>query len=102
MSKTITTSALREQIRTVLDEVAFGGNHYVIERNGQPVAALICLDDLRLLESTRRLLDKRSLQDTLAGIRSRGASLSESELDTLIEEARTEYLRIHGDLSNAH
>jgi prevent-host-death family protein len=96
MSRTITTSALREQIRTVLDEVGFGTTQYVIERNGQPVAALIPLDDLRLLESTKRLLAKRSLQDTLAGIRTRGAALTEAELDALIEEARTEYQQLHG------
>lgn len=95
MSKTITTSALREQIRTVIDEVGFGSTHYVIERNGQPVAALISLDDLHLLESTKRLLAKRSLQDTLAGIRSRGSALSESELEAMIEEARVEYQKLH-------
>lgn len=102
MSKTITTSALREQIRTVLDEVAFGGNHYVIERNGQRVAALISLDDFQLLQSTQRLLAKHSLQDSLAALRSRGASLSESELDALIEEARTEYQHLHGGEANGH
>lgn len=100
MSKTITTSALREQIRTVLDEVGFGTTQYVIERNGQPVAALVSLDDLRLLESTKRLLAKHSLQDTLASIRGRGETLSQSELDALIAEARSEYERLHAGEAN--
>ena len=97
MSKTITTSVLREQIRTVLDEIGADNTHYVVERNGQPVAALISLDDLHLLESTKRLLAKRSLQDTLAGLRGRGTALSAAELDALIEEARSEYEKLHGD-----
>ena len=102
MTKTITTSVLREQIRTILDEVGFGTTQYVIERNGQPIAALISLDELHLLQSTQRLLAKRSLQDTLATVRSRGADLSEAELDALIEEARTEYHRFYDRGANGH
>lgn len=49
MTKTISVSVLRERIRSVLNEVGFGKTDYVVEKFGEPVAAVISMEDYRLL-----------------------------------------------------
>lgn len=51
MTKTIAASELRERIRAVLNEVGYGRADYIVEKFGEPVAALISMDDYRLLQA---------------------------------------------------
>lgn len=50
MTKTITASDLRGRIRTVLNEVGLGRVEYIVEKFGEPVAAVIGMEDYRLLQ----------------------------------------------------
>jgi prevent-host-death family protein len=91
MSKTISSSELRAQIKRILNEVGYGQSQYVVERFGEPTAAIVSIEDLRLLQSVKRQRARTSLREAIASIRTRAGDLDADELDALIEEARTEF-----------
>jgi prevent-host-death family protein len=89
--KTISTSDLRNHVKRVLNEVGYGGVHYLVEKFGEPTAAIISVEDYRLLQAAKRQQAANSLRDTLARTRERTQELDARELDGLIEEARAEF-----------
>lgn len=50
MTKRISAAQAKARFSALVAEVAYGGEHYVIERRGKPLAALVTLDDLQRLE----------------------------------------------------
>ncbi|MBN1656966.1 MAG: type II toxin-antitoxin system Phd/YefM family antitoxin [Anaerolineae bacterium] len=93
MLKTISTTELRAEIKRVLNEVGYGQSQYLVEKFGEPTAAIINLEDFRLLQAVKERQAAGSLRETLVGIRQRGEEIAPEELDELIEEARTEFYR---------
>lgn len=91
MTEVISSSQLRSEIKRVLNEVGYGQSQYIIERFGEPTAALISIDDLRLLQAAKKKQSKASLQQTIDLLRSHGGEIDPSELDSLIEEARSDF-----------
>ncbi|NIO71359.1 MAG: type II toxin-antitoxin system prevent-host-death family antitoxin [Anaerolineae bacterium] len=102
MLKTISSSDLRAQIKRVLNEVGYGQVLYVVEKFGEPTAAIISMEDFRLLQAAREQQATASLQEIIAGIRARSQQLDPDELDALIEEARTEFYHLQSSQANAH
>ena len=97
MLKSISTSELRAEIKRVLNEVGYGQAQYVIRRFGEPTAAIINLEDFRLLQTVKRQEATSSLRETLASVRSRSEQIGDEELDALIEEARAHFYDLrHG------
>ena len=101
MLKTISTSDLRTEIKRVLNEVGYGGAQYLVERSGEPTAAIVSLEDFRLLQAAKRQQGTDSLRETLATIRERNQQLNTGEVDTLIEEARAEYYHLRSSPPDA-
>jgi prevent-host-death family protein len=101
MLKTISSSELRAQIKRILNEVGYGQSQYVVERFGEPTAAIVSVEDLRLLQALKRKRARSSLRELLAGVRSRSRSLPRQELDALIEEARAEFYDLQHQASDA-
>jgi prevent-host-death family protein len=101
MQKTISSSDLRAQIKRVLNEVGYGQVQYVVEKFGEPTAAIISMEDFRLLQSARRQQAISSLQEIIAGIRGRSQGFDPDELDALIEEARAEFYTLRSRPSDA-
>lgn len=93
MLKTISTTELRTKIKRVLNEVGYGQSQYLVEKFGEPTAAIINVDDFRLLQAVKERQAAGSLRETLAGLRQRGEELTPEDLDGLIEEARAEFTR---------
>ncbi|MFN3761619.1 MAG: type II toxin-antitoxin system prevent-host-death family antitoxin [Anaerolineae bacterium] len=93
MLKTISSSSLRTQIRRVLNEVGYGGATYVVEKFGEPMAAIISMEDFRLLQATRQREMTDRLREVISRVRAQAGSLSLEELEALIEEARTDFYR---------
>jgi prevent-host-death family protein len=91
MLRTISSSDLRAQIKRVLNEVGYGKTQYIVEKFGEPTAAIISMEDFHLLQATREQRATASLQEIVAGIRSRAKKVDVGELDDLIEEARAEF-----------
>ena len=97
MLKTLTTTDLRAQIKRVLNEVGYGQAQYLVEKFGEPTAAIINLEDFRLLQATKAEREASFLRETITSLRARAQPLAPEELEALIEEARTDfYTRQHG------
>lgn len=101
MPKTISSSELRAHIKRVLNEVGYGQSQYIVERFGEPTAAIVSMDDLRLLQAVKQRRAKTALQDTIAGIRTRAGELDSDELDALIEEARSAFYQLQRQANSA-
>ena len=92
MIKVISSSELRAGIKRILNEVGCGQNQYIVERFGEPMAAVISIDDLCLLQAIKQQRAKTSLREIVTSIRARGNDLGPGELNSLIEEARFDFL----------
>lgn len=53
MAKTISAAQAKAHFSALVAQVAYGGEQYVIERRGKPLAALVSVDDLERLEELR-------------------------------------------------
>jgi prevent-host-death family protein len=97
MLKTISSSDLRAQIKRVLNEVGYGQAQYIVEKFGEPTAAIVSIKDFHLLQAARQQQTTASLRELVADIRSRSRQIDPGEMDTLIEEARTEFYHRQGN-----
>jgi prevent-host-death family protein len=55
MLKSISASDLRAQVKRILNEVGYGQAEYVVEKFGEPIAAVINMADFRLLQEVKKL-----------------------------------------------
>ena len=94
MLRTISTSNLRAQIKRVLNDVGYGNAQYIIEKFGEPTAAIISMEDFRLLQATKQQQATASLREIVADIRDRARQIDDGELEGLIEEARAEFYHL--------
>ena len=65
MEKKIGIAKAREGLSDLVNEVAYGGERYVVERRGKPLAALIGVDEYRRLTE---LLAEAGVNDEVHGI----------------------------------
>ena len=61
----LAASDAREHFADVLNRVAYGGDRVVVERRGKELAAIISVDDLKILEAIEDRLD---VDDALSAI----------------------------------
>jgi prevent-host-death family protein len=101
MLKTISSSDLRAQIKQVLNEVGYGQSQYIVERFGEPTAAIVSMEDFRLLQEARQQQAIASLREIIAGIRDRSRGVDPDELNALIEEARAEFYHLQSSQADA-
>ena len=50
-SRTISVTELRVSTREILDSAHFRGRHYIVERNGRPLVAILGVDEYQRLVS---------------------------------------------------
>ena len=74
--------------------VGYGGERFVIERRGRPLAALVRVEDLERLEAEGKEVSSRSL-GALALVGAWG-EVEDRDLDTLLEEVYAERERDTG------
>lgn len=55
--RTISASDLRDQLRTVINEVCYGQAEHRVVKYGQPAAVIISPADFQLLQQARQQLD---------------------------------------------
>lgn len=62
---TISTGQLRQRLADMLNRASYAKDRIVVERNGQPVAAIVPLDDLEALEdiADARAADEAKAED---------------------------------------
>ncbi len=57
MHKTITTADARKNFADIVNQVAYGTEPVVLTRRGQEIAALISIDELKLLQKIEDHID---------------------------------------------
>ena len=50
MAERISSARAKAQLPSLVAQVAYGGKHFIIERRGTPLAALVSVEDLERLE----------------------------------------------------
>jgi prevent-host-death family protein len=74
--KHIKTDRARAEFGTVVNRVAYGGERIVLERRGKPMAAMIPMEDLALLERLiEREEDRIDLERARAAMAEAGPSI---------------------------
>ena len=75
-------SKAREGFADTINRVAFGKERVVLRRRGKDVAAVVSMDDLRLLEDLEDRVDLVDARAALAETKKKGAK----SLDAIIKE----------------
>lgn len=75
-------SKAREGFADTINRVAFGRERVVVKRRGKEVAAVVPIDDLRLLEELEDRIDLADARATLAETKKKGAK----PLDVILKE----------------
>jgi prevent-host-death family protein len=69
----VTTAEARKRLAELMNRVAYGKERVVLTRHGRELAAVVPLEDLRLLERLRGRLTRRQVQRALREVAERGA-----------------------------
>ena len=56
MAKRVSSAEAKAHLSSLSAEVAYGGQHVIIEKRGKPLVALVSVDELRRLEQERATL----------------------------------------------
>ena len=92
MQKTISTQELKTRIGEIMDAVRLRGDHYVIQRRGKPVAAVVPLSvqerDLHARERLFALMDQVSRRN-----KNVPGAVIEATIQQAIDEVRAEKRR---------
>ena len=78
MTTTMSASVARDRFSEILDRVDFGRERHVIERRGKAKAAVVPMEDLKLLEELEDRLDVAEALEALKEVETEGTvSLAE-------------------------
>ena len=69
---TISTVKAREQLSTVINRTAFGKERIVLTRRGKEVAAVVPIEDVKLLEELEDRIDLEEARAALVETKSKG------------------------------
>ncbi len=83
MTKKVSAAEAKSKLSALVAEVAFGGQHVVIERRGKPLAALVTIDELESLEQVRALSPHPRGALALVGL---WKDVPDEELDRLLSD----------------
>jgi prevent-host-death family protein len=78
MQKSIGVAEVKRHFSEILNDVSIDGKHFIIERKGKPVAAMVSVKDLELIKE--RIKEKKGLLAAL------GAWEDFERLDSIIED----------------
>ena len=81
MTKRVTATQAKAQLSALMAEVAYGGNHILIERRGKPLAALVGVADLERLEQEKSTSSRPRGALALVGA---WRDVGDDEIDALI------------------
>jgi prevent-host-death family protein len=61
MSKNIGVAEIKKNFSTVISEVSLKGEHFVVEKKGKPMAALVSVQELQRIEGLEKMENKKGL-----------------------------------------
>ena len=82
MLNKITTADARKKLSNLINRVAFGNESFVLTRRGEPVAALVSLKELKLLQDIEDQID---IEDAWKAKREPGEPIPWEELKKQLE-----------------
>jgi prevent-host-death family protein len=88
VAEKVRVTEAKAHLSELMARVGYGGERFVIERRGRPLAALVGVEDLERLEAEGREVSSRSL-GALALVGAWG-EVQDRDLDTLLEEVYAE------------
>ena len=68
----LAASKVREDFSDTLNRVAFGRERVVLHRRGKEVAAVVPIEDLKLLEAIEDRIDLEDAREALADMKKKG------------------------------
>jgi len=83
MRKTVTAVRARGKLGQMLEEVYYRGDHYIIERAGKPMAAVVPVEQY---EQWRR--EREAFFDLVGEIRSRNVDTTPGQIEQDVAKAR--------------
>ena len=83
MTRKVTASEAKAQLSALIAEVAYGGERFVIEKRGKPVAALISVEDLKTLGPEPRISGKPRGPLALIGM---WKDLGDDKIDEMVSD----------------
>jgi prevent-host-death family protein len=82
MLNKITTADARKMLSNIINRVAFGDESFVLTRRGEPIAALVSIKELKLLQE---LEDKIDIEDAWKAKNDPGEPIPWDELKKELE-----------------
>jgi antitoxin Phd len=76
MYKTITTADARKNFADIVNKVAYGKESIILTRRGQEIAALISIEELKLLQKIEDIVD---IEDARKSLEELGDNISAQE-----------------------
>ena len=92
MAEKVRVTEAKAHLSELMARVGYGGERFVIERRGRPLAALVGVEDLERLEKG----DSNSRLRGAIGLVGAWGEAEESEVDTMLEEIYAERKRDTG------
>ena len=83
MAERVSAAKAKAQLSTLMAEVAYGGKHFIIERRGKPLAALVSVAELEKLEQSQGLSAQSHWAIALVG---GWGGLEDEEIDQFISD----------------
>ena len=83
MVKRVSAAQAKAQLSALASEAAYGGQHIIIERRGQPLAALVSISDLERLERERATSSQPRGALALVGA---WRAIEDQDLDSLVKD----------------
>ncbi len=76
-------SEARSELTDIVNHVAFGHDRYILTRNGKELAAIVSIDDLKMLEALEDKLDSEIARHVDVDIKTHGTIKWEQAKDEL-------------------
>ena len=83
MAKRVSAAQAKAQLSALSAEVAYGGQHVIIERRGTPLVALVSVSELELLEQERATSARPQGALALVGA---WREVKEEHLESMVED----------------
>jgi len=61
MPKIIGVAEVKKQFSVVISEISLKGEHFIIERKGKPMAAMVSVKDLEMIEGPKKREKRKGL-----------------------------------------
>lgn len=77
MMRKISAAEARKNFANIINRVAFGNESIVLTRQGKEIAALVSIDELKLLQ---RIEDRMDIEDALKALEEPGKNITATAL----------------------